>query len=250
VRLSLHAQLRKYLRILPEWQFAPPRIQAARRLRRFGSDDGACGYRLDESLVSPRAVVYSLGIGEDISFDLSVMARFGGEIHAFDPTPRVASWLAAQSLPPGFHFYPTGIAGHDGLELFHLPRRKEWISLSLLPARRYVPDSIALPVMRLSSAMRLLGHRCIDVLKMDIEGAEYAVIEEIVREQIPVQQLLVEFHHGFSSVGIRETKKALAALESCGMQISYICPRKEVFTLVRQNPIREPLNGLAEGFAR
>jgi FkbM family methyltransferase len=231
VLLSLHAQLRKYLRVLPEWQFAPPRIQAARPLRRFGSDYG--GYCLDESLVSPRAVVYSLGVGEDISFDLSVIARFGGEIHAFDPTPRVASWLAAQSLPAAFHFYPTGIAGHDGRALFHVPPRKEWISHSLLPARQYGQASIALPVMRLSAAMRLLGHRSIDVLKMDIEGAEYAVIEEIVRAQISIEQLLVEFHHRLSTVGIRETKKALAALESRGMRISHICPRKEVFTLVR-----------------
>jgi FkbM family methyltransferase len=230
--LSVHAQLRKYLRVLPEWRFAPPRVEAADPLQRFGSEFG--GYCLDESLVSSRSVVYSLGIGDDISFDLSLIARVGAEIHAFDPTPQVASWLAGQSLPTQFHFHPAGIAGHDGQELFHLPSRREWISHSLLPARQYSVESITLPVMRLSTAMRVLGHRRIDVLKMDIEGAEYAVIEEIVREQIPIEQLLVEFHHRLSSVGIRETRKALAALESCGMKISYICPRKEVFTLAHE----------------
>jgi FkbM family methyltransferase len=233
--LSLHAQLHKYLRVLPEWRFAPPRVKATGPLRRFGSECG--GYCLDESLVSSGSVVYSLGIGEDISFDLSLIARVGAEIHAFDPTPRVASWLAAQSLPKTFHFHPSGIAGHDGHETFYLPPRAQWISHSLLPARQYSVASIILPVTRLSTAMRSLGHRNIDVLKMDIEGAEYAVIDEIVRARIPVGQLLVEFHHRLSTVGISKTKRALAALESHGMKISYICPRKEVFTLVARAEI-------------
>jgi FkbM family methyltransferase len=228
---GLRSILRDCLRVHPRWGFRPPQPQLRRNLQRFGSDYG--GYYLDPSLLSSRSVVYSLGVGEDISFDLSLVAEAGAEIHAFDPTPRVASWLAAQSLPPQFHFYPTGIAGHDGHEKFYLPPQAQWISHSLLPARQYSAASVTLPVMRLSTAMRVLGHRSIDVLKMDIEGAEYTVIEEIVREQIPVEQLLVEFHHRLSSVGVRKTRNALAALEGHGMKISYVCPRKEAFTLVR-----------------
>jgi hypothetical protein len=87
--------------------------------------------------------------------------------------------------------------------------------------------------MRLSTAMKLQGHARIDLLKMDIEGAEYEVIEEIVREKIPVQQLLVEFHHRLSTLGADKTRKSLALLERYGMNISHICPRKEVFTLAR-----------------
>jgi hypothetical protein len=40
------------------------------------------------------------------------------------------------------------------------------------------------------------GHREIDLLKIDIEGAEYGVLEQILRDRIAVRQLLVEFHHG------------------------------------------------------
>jgi len=35
------------------------------------------------------AVVYSLGIGEDISFDLALIEKYGARVHAFDPTPKV-----------------------------------------------------------------------------------------------------------------------------------------------------------------
>jgi FkbM family methyltransferase len=228
---SIYSTLRSYLRAYPEWSFAPPRVQMKCRLEKFGTEYG--GYWLDSSMMDPGAVVYSLGIGEDISFDLSLIERFGVEVHAFDPTPKVKKWLVAQSLPPQFHFHATGIAGHDGEEMFYVPPREDWVSHSVFQARQYGRESVRFPVMRLSTVMERQGHRRIDVLKMDIEGAEYAVIEEIVREKIPVSQLLVEFHHRLSSVGTEKTRTAIAQLEKCGMKISHICPRKEVFTFAK-----------------
>ena len=115
-----------------------------------------------------------------------------------------------------------------------MPPRKDWISHSVLSANQFSSESVKLPVVRLSTAMKQQGFSHIDVLKMDIEGAEYGVIEDLVREEIPVAQLLVEFHHRFSSVGTVRTRKSLALLERYGMKIAYVCPRKEVFTLVRQ----------------
>src|SRR5436305_14661221 len=38
--------------------------------------------------LSADSVVYSFGIGEDISFDLQLIDRFAVKVHAFDPTPR------------------------------------------------------------------------------------------------------------------------------------------------------------------
>lgn len=228
---TVYAKLQAFLRAYPQWNFSPPRSQVLRTLQKFGSDYG--GYYVDAGLLDATSVVYSLGVGYDISFDLSLIARIGAHVYAFDPTPQVQSWLASQNLPPQFHSRPVGIAGHDGEDAFYLPPQPDWISHSLVRAVQYSSESVTLPVLRLSEAMRLEGHRRIDVLKMDIEGAEYAVVDEIVRKQIPVTQLLVEFHHRLSSFSTVKTREALARLESYGMKISYVCPRKEVFTLVR-----------------
>ncbi|MGB2593194.1 MAG: FkbM family methyltransferase [Candidatus Acidiferrum sp.] len=229
--MNAHSKLRQFLRVYPAWRFAPPSVQLQRGTERFGSDYG--GYCLDPSLVRRDSIVYSVGIGEDISFDLSLIARFGVNIEAFDPTPRVGAWLATQSLPPQFHFHPAGIAGHDGAETFYLPSCTDWVSHSVVYARQFARETVRLPVMRLSTAMQLQNHDRIDVLKMDIEGAEYAVIEEVVREKIPVTQLLLEFHHRLSSLGTGKTKRALSLLNARGMKISSVCPRKEIFTLVQ-----------------
>src|SRR5580692_11324759 len=174
---SIYSVLRTYLRAYPEWDFTPPRVRTKCRLEKFGTEYG--GYWLDSSRMNRSAVVYSLGIGEDISFDLSLIERFGVDVQAFDPTPKVKKWLAAQSLPRQFHFHEAGISGRDGEEVFYPPPREDWVSHSLIQARQYGSGSVRFPVMRLSTAMRIHGHTEIDVLKMDIEAAEYAVIEEI-----------------------------------------------------------------------
>jgi FkbM family methyltransferase len=229
--MSVARQLRDYLRSCLEWHFTPPYVQVERPLQRLGSGYG--GYFLDESMIRPEAVVYSLGIGEDISFDLSLIESMGVEIQAFDPTPKVRKWLASQSLPKQFHFHEMGIAGFDGDAGFHLPPQDDWVSHSMIPARQYGSEFVRLPVTRLSTAMRSLRHDEVDLLKMDIEGAEYAVIEDIVRERIPVRQLLVEFHHRLWSGGTEKTRRALSLLETHGMKVAHVCPRREIFTLVQ-----------------
>ena len=229
--MNLYSQVRRDVHLLWQWRLAPPRTRHAHGLQQLGSDDG--GYHLDGSRIGREAIVYSLGIGEDISFDLSLIEQFGTDVEAFDPTPKVQDWLARQTLPPGFHFHPVGIAGHEGAITFYLPPREDWVSHSIYPAKQYSKESVRLPVMRLRDAMRCNGHSRIDLLKMDIEGAEYAVIEELIRERIPVGQLVVEFHHRLSSLGTGQTRKALGLLEQHGMKISYVCPRREIFTFVQ-----------------
>jgi FkbM family methyltransferase len=229
--MNLYSQVRKDVRLLWQWKLAPPKARHARGLQKLGSDYG--GYYLDGSRIGRDAIVYSLGIGEDISFDLSLIEKFGADVEAFDPTPKVKDWLARQTLPQSFHFHPVGIAGREGAITFYLPAHEEWVSHSICPARQYHRQSVRLPVTRLRDAMQRNGHSRIDLLKMDIEGAEYAVIEEIVSERIPIGQLLVEFHHRLTSVGTGKTRKALALLERHGMRISYICPQREIFTFVQ-----------------
>lgn len=224
-------QLRKYFRSYPEWRFAPPRVQVGRELRKIGSDYG--GYYLDCSILERDAIIYSLGVGEDISFDLGLIKHYGVSIHAFDPTPKVKTWLSSQTLPAQFHFYDVGIAHFDGEAVFYLPTQQRFVSHSTVRARQFSKDSIRVPMMRLSTAMQRLGHNRIDVLKMDIEGEEYSVLEDLVRERISVRQLLIEFHHRFSNVGTGRTREALARLEGYGFKVCHVCPRIQVLTMMR-----------------
>ena len=50
-------------------------------------DLGYGGYLLPSSLLGPDSVCFLAGTGEDISFDLGVIARFGCTVHSLDPSP-------------------------------------------------------------------------------------------------------------------------------------------------------------------
>lgn len=207
-------------------------MQAIRQLERFGSEYG--GYFLDPSLLPANPVIYSLGVGEDVSFDLALIERYGCTVHAFDPTPKVASWVKSQSLPPEFVFHPIGIANSDGVTDFYLPPRPDFISHSLVRATQYSDQSIRVPVATLSTVMSQMGHTQIDVLKMDIEGAEYPVLSDIAGAGIQVTQVAAEFHHRLSGIGVPKTREILTLLNDSGMKICYVCPRFEVMTLMRE----------------
>ena len=241
--MNIRPFLRKYLRSYPEWGFNPPRVSRTRKLTRIGSDHG--GYFLDTSILTQDPVVYSAGIGLDISFDLALIQQCGCTVYAFDPTPKVQAWLEGQSVPPQFRFHPVGIADYDGSADFFLPPRSDFISHSMVRAPQYSDRSIRVSVIRLATAMTRLGHKHIDVLKIDIEGGEYSVLTDLVREHIQVRQLCVEFHHRSFSIGVEKTRTALSLLGKNGFEVIHICPRFEVFSLVRARMVKDDATSIS-----
>ena len=234
--MNIRDSLRR-IRAYAEWDFDPPQAAVRRPLLRLGSEHAS--YFVDPTLLSSDSIVYSAGVGEDISFDTELAARWNLCIEAFDPTPRVRTWLETQRLPRNFRFHPVGLAERDGEASFHLPLEPQWISHSAVPSSGFRQESVALPVRRLSSVLTDLGHggRRIGLLKLDIEGAEYAVIEEMLGEGIIPEQLLVEFHHRFLPGGIAKTRQTLGLLRGAGLHIAHMCPRFEVFTFVAGDAI-------------
>ena len=79
--------------------------------------------------------------------------------------------------------------------------------------------AITVEVRSLKSIMKLLGHDHIDILKMNIEGAEYGVIKDIIAENIEIRQILIEFHTSFPNVGVSKTKEAVKQLNENGYKI-------------------------------
>ena len=57
----------------------------------------------------PGAVVYSGGVGEDISFEKELVRRFGVDIHIFDPSP-IAGRTIDRAGTDGLFFQPVGLA--------------------------------------------------------------------------------------------------------------------------------------------
>jgi FkbM family methyltransferase len=173
-------------------------------------------------------LVYSFGVGEDVSFDLELIRLFHATIHAFDPTPRSIAWIAGQQLPASFHFHRCGLADHDGVGRFRFPVNPAHVSHSIVTEMSAAP-SCELPVKRMQTLISELQHPRIDLLKMDIEGAEYVVIDDLVGSGIKVKQLLVEFHHRWKEINVSKTKEAIRKLQAAGYRIFATSPSGEEY---------------------
>ena len=69
--------------------------------------------------------------------------------------------------------------------------------------------------------MNLRGHSKIDLLKMDIEGFEYEVIEDILQKSLDIRQICLEFHHFMRGISRRKTLKAIRGLKAAGFVLIY-----------------------------
>jgi FkbM family methyltransferase len=172
---------------------------------------------------------------------LALIARFGVTVHAFDPTPRTLQWINAQTLPPRFVFHPWGVAAHDGTGRFSPPHNPGHISHSLIERDTPWP-AIEVPVRRLATLLGLLGHESIDLLKMDIEGAEYEVIDDLLSSGVAVDQLLIEFHHRWPEVGIDKTRKAIRQLHDAGYRIFTSSASGEEYGFLKNEWNHQPPN--------
>ena len=178
------------------------------------------------------SVVYSVGIGTDISFDLTLVETYGLTVHAFDPTPASIEWLKAQPLPSGFKWYGFGVAAYDGRAAFFPPANPQWVSHTMVVPGDTRGPALDVEVRRIATIMHDLGHDRIDVLKLDVEGAEYDVLEDLVVSGIRPRQLLVEFHHRFKEIGIERTRRTIDRLNAAGYRIYYGADNGEEYSFV------------------
>ena len=180
----------------------------------------------DDARLRRDSVIYSFGIGDTIEFDLALIERIGATVHAFDPTPGAYETLAENRLPEAFQFYPWAVAGQDGsLTLYPRVRNNGSVSdvmYTLMPDAQSADKAIEVPAYTVASIMQRLGHDHIDLLKMDIEGAEYDVIDGLLASATRPTQLLIEFHHRHAGIGKERTLRAVTDLESAGYEIFYV----------------------------
>jgi FkbM family methyltransferase len=180
---------------------------------RLGSSYG--GWMIPEGLMGDSWVCYCVGAGGDTSFDMELIRRYGATVRAFDA---VAGYVElANERAQGesrFSAHHAALAAVDGpirMQVTHDPQSASVSSADLYDGHRYV----VLPGRTLASLMAQLGDDHIDLLKIDIEGAEYELLPTLDPRTLGVKILSIQLHHTGS---VRQANELISRLHDQGYE--------------------------------
>jgi FkbM family methyltransferase len=162
----------------------------------------------------PPVVAYCAGVGKAMTFEVDLAKMTRQPVLVFDPSPtgiNTASKIEMQNL----EFFPIGLAANAGVLQFSVPVDPEEGSYSMTQGDL---DVVSFECYDLATIMRRNGDSCIDLLKMDIEGFEFDIINQFLDQNIPVRQLCVEFHRWLRPGA---TLRTMARLYRAGYRIIY-----------------------------
>jgi len=124
--------------------------------------------------------------------------------HTFDPTPGVASVMAERTQAYGVKYHGIGIGDRKKTEQM---------------------DGIPVEIDSLHGIMKELNHTNVDIVKIDVEGAEFDAFAPLFANNCelfpPIDQILVEVHLW---LGIERVLNFLPQMEECGYRVFAVEP--------------------------
>lgn len=239
------------------WYFYPIKISKTEEAAiQVGNSYSFC--MVPEKLVHPNSVIYSFGAGEDIHSDIEMIRKYGCEIIIFDPTPKsfehfknlrdktLAGKEYCTDLGHPYdvtikeiekiHFQKLALWREDSSIKFFSPLNSAHVSHSITNIQNS-NQYITVAGKKLSTIMKELNHQHIDYLKLDIEGAEFEVVENIIEEGIDINAIYIEYHYANSENPLKNVQKihhSLQRLISSGFQIIHN-DKNRYYTLVKKN---------------
>jgi FkbM family methyltransferase len=181
----------------PVWQVLLLLFQAAfsesytslpKRFKRVGN------YLIHRLPAGSRPIVYSFGIGNDISFDKAAADEFDVPIYMYDPTPGVVAFMADQKDDDRLIFKSEGIYSRETTTKLYTSDKVGKLNSSLYPIHGRDGGFELVHCRTLGMFMDENGHDSIDILKMDVEGVADEVLNQVLDEtEIRPRQIITEF---------------------------------------------------------
>ena len=196
------------------------------RVLKLGWD--GCAYDLQlvaRHIIEPGMCVWDVGANLGI---MSVLAAYrvgsSGAVYALEADPAYADRIFRSSQRLSGSYQPVNvlcaaIANRDGILEFAIAKqghaRNKLLGLA--------DDSFEVEARKMVPTIRgdelLETWRAPDFIKMDVEGAEYGILEGLKLVTHLPKQLLVEYHHRFPGIGKQKTVDSIDMLRGLGYRI-------------------------------
>jgi FkbM family methyltransferase len=200
-------------------------------LRRLGD---ASPWHIRADLLTSESVVLSGGVGRDISFELQLASEYGCRIYLFDPSPTGRETMAlVANQHPLIEYIPLGLAGSERKSQFCIPMNPDEGSY-YLSSERSSNLSVPFDCISVTEFCRQRDIRRLDLLKLDIEGFEYEVLQNVLIGGVIPRQICVEFHHFLPGVPLYKTLKAIWGVRQHRLRL--IHKDRCDLTFIRESP--------------
>lgn len=167
---------------------------------------------LPEVILQTDAHCYSVGVGEDVDFERRLSDESRAKQWLFDPTPRSIRFMSrSENKISRAEFRPIGVWKRDTRMRFHAPRNALHVSHSITePAGNN--DGFDADCRTVRSVMKELGHESLQLIKLNVEGAEDQIIESMLQDGIRPTVIITtwEGHDAFRKA-IRWTRRLRGA---------------------------------------
>ena len=229
--------MRRVLSRLRDSLAQTPRIRNRIPIHTLGSPNGQ---KTICPLIKPNFVI-SGGAGTDISWELELMQNFSTKIFLVDPThlsralvenlTKTQKFLQLKKELSALSFFPFALWDELTTLPMYPPTAIEQNDYSLVGLQKtkgmsgYEPIKVqTITIPKLLEEQRGIN---IDILKLDIEGAEFKVLKNLFRERIFPEQILIEVDELFfpSIRNIFRARKVFAILRKNG----YVCFYRRYF---------------------
>ena len=170
------------------------------------------GHTLWRPGLKQQSLVVDLGANRG-AFSKQLIERYGCRSHAFEANPALIHSMEGASQ---LTVYNYAVARQDGRLPFRIAANDE-ASTILCDGAEQATDIIHVPAIQLERLLGSLSIDAIDVLKMDIEGAEIEVLESCSDRFLSnIGQLTIEFHDFLGLTSVSSIKNTVHRLQSLG----------------------------------
>jgi FkbM family methyltransferase len=212
---------------------------SASHIVKLGSNYGS-KYVVDQPALHD-SVLISGGCGEDISFDIEFAKTFNARVVMIDPIPRsqmhfeqviqrigqpaiepysssgkqpITAYDLEGIKPDQLEFLPKAFWDKDQILTLFAPRNPNHVSYSFmdLQGTKSAGEQIDVTTVTISEIVKLIAPARVEVIKLDIEGAQLEVIRDCFNQKVFPSQIIVEIDELFFPT-IKGRKRAKVLLK-------------------------------------
>lgn len=196
--------------------------------------------------INSDSVILSFGVGEDIEAEIDLIGKYNCAVHLYDPTDLSVKYMAGvkqklnnegkSNIADKLLFTAAALWKNVGTVRFFKPKDESFVSHSINNIEA-TDNFVEVPSETIKSIMRKINVNKVDYIKMDIEGAEYEVLDNMFEDNINFSSIYLEFHYDNNiSIlkNILKIRQSLKKLAERGFEVIY-CSRFRYFCLVKRN---------------